>query len=737
MDDRKPGTPPSADTENEIRTAALDIVSCDQEPIHIPGSIQPHGVMIVAGIDDQIVRQVAGDVEGILGFHGWEGKPLSALFGEQLALAARTAVGSGISRSFLGQLRVASGALFDVGAHASPPYVIVEVETPPSELLPASFLLNDLAAATDSFERATSTEALCDMAAIEFRRLTGFDRVMVYRFLDDQAGRVVAEDRRPDMRSFLNQHFPGSDIPRQARELYLRNLIRVIPDASYVPCPLRPAAAIAELDMSDSSLRSVSPIHLQYLRNMDVSASASVSIVLDGALWGLIACHHDSPRALTYEVRTVCCSLAGSLGHQIKAKEEAEVMRQRIRLRALEDDIVSVLAKADFVAEALSGALPALCRMIGSDGAAVLRGGELVVTGACPADAEIRALAKWIADQPADAIMSTDRLADLYPPADRFMDAGSGVLGAAFLEEEPFFLFWFNAGKAQTVEWAGNPHKDTAGPGIPLAPRASFDAWRQTVRGRARPWTVAEIDAAGRLRNAVLDLTKSRRTGQLNAQLTATLRDKDSLLQQKEFLIGEINHRVQNSLQLVGSFLGLQANASKNPETHDALEEAQRRLGAVALVHRRLYGSDEIEFVDAARYVAELCADTFSFMGDDWARHFQLRLAPVTVSTDRAIPIGLALTELLINVNKYAYDGRPGPVEIGLTEDSTHFRLVVADSGIGRSSDHTGFGSRIIAAMVRQLEGTIAYTDNQPGLRVEITVPLQMPPRVAPAYPPE
>ena len=171
---------------------------------------------------------------------------------------------------------------------------------------------------------------------------------MVYQFLDDDVGRVVAEDRRDDLRSFLNHHFPGTDIPRQARALYLRNLTRVIPDIYAASQPLRPAAATADpLDMSDSSLRSVAPIHLQYLHNMGVRASASISIVKDDRLWGLIACHHDTPRLMTFDVRATCRALAGALARQIRAKEEATSYRQRIRLRGLEDEIVRMLSKEE------------------------------------------------------------------------------------------------------------------------------------------------------------------------------------------------------------------------------------------------------------------------------------------------------------------------------------------------------------------------------------------------------
>jgi len=704
-----------------------DLTVCDREPIHAPGSIQPHGMMLIAEMDGLRVRHVAGDIEGRLGVTGWEGQLLKTLVGDMVGceIAALTAPdGTG---GFMGQLQTPGGETLDVTAHLSAPYVVVELETASMEGLPASRVMDRVAIAVAGFERAASLTAVCERAAIEFRRLTGFDRVMVYRFLDDAAGQVLAEDKRDDLHSFLNHHFPASDIPRQARALYVRNVLRVIPDAFYKPVALRPGWTGSDpLDMSDCSLRSVSPLHLMYLRNMGVQASASFSIVRDGVLWGLVACHHDTPRSLTYDVGAACRSLVGSLGQQIKAKDEAEGYRQRIRLRSFEDDIVTLLSREGSLDEALSNHLDEIGRMMGSDGMAVLRGRELVTSGICPGDGDTRALAAWLADRAIEPVFATACLSIVYPLAASFQHAASGVLAVTLSTDEPWLLLWFRAEQVETVKWAGNPHKERSpDPQMPLTPRASFEAWAEIVRGRARDWSLAEIDAAARLRFALLDVQQNRRVRDLNRQLTKILQDKDLLLQQKEFLIGEVNHRVQNSLQLVSSFLGLQATMSSNVELQTALEEARWRLTAVALVHRRLYRGDQIEVVDAARYIEELCADTFSFMGQDWAKHLTLHLSPVLISTDRAVTLGLVLTELLINSNKYAYAGVPGPIQIELKEDRVHLQMIVSDKGVGRASSRRGFGSRIVDGLVKQLGGELTQGDNHPGLRVAVTVPVQ------------
>ena len=704
-----------------------DLTICDQEPIHIPGSIQPHGMMLVCDAQELCVRQVAGAVEERLGAPHWRNAALGDLIGEHLRKRVRALGQAGAPGGFLGQLMTEEGELLDVSAHFSDATIIVELETAMRAENLDSILLDELATASGGFERCASLSALCDKGAAEFRKLTGFDRVMVYQFLDDGAGCVVAESRRENMQTFLHHHFPASDIPVQARALYLRNPIRVIPDISYVPAVLRPSdPASAAIDLSDSSLRSVSPVHIQYLHNMGVRASASISIVKDGVLWGLVACHNETPRTLAYDVRAACRALAGSLARQLKAKEEAEGYRQRIRLRGFEDDIIALLSREGFLNDVLSQHLEEITRMMGSDGLAILRLDELIMHGTTPGEPAVRDFSKWYLARDADPVFSTEQLSALYSPAFGFQAQASGVLAVTLSADEPWLLMWFRVEQIETVNWAGNPHKARElQPGEMLTPRASFESWRETVRGRSTRWTMAEIEAASRLRTALLEVQQNRQVRELNRQLTKTLQDKDALLLQKEFLIGEVNHRVQNSLQLVASYLSLQSRSSDDPNLQSALGEARKRLSAVALVHRRLYRGDQIGVVDLARYIEELCADTFSFKGKDWNQHLNLELAPVLVSTDRAVTLGLILTELMINANKHAYGGQEGPIAVELLEDRTHLQLIVSDRGSGKLATDGGFGSRMVEGLVRQIGGELTYSDNAPGLRTTLKLQIQ------------
>jgi light-regulated signal transduction histidine kinase (bacteriophytochrome) len=711
----------------------FDLDACAREPIHIPGAVQPHGAMLVADRTSQEITHAAGDIARLLGVTAWRGRALGDVLGDPLAERVAQVTQSGAVSGYAGHIAGAGGPL-DVAAHIDGDRLIVEIEPGLPAPMPATAILGQLEAAGSAFERAPNLKALCERAAVEFRRLTGFDRVMIYRFLDDGAGAVLAEDVVEGMPSFLNHHFPGSDIPAQARALYVRNLVRVIPNVFYQPAPLEPAwSAATPLDMSDCALRSVAPVHMQYLRNMGVGASASISIVKDGLLWGLIACHHREPRLMPYDVRAAARALAGGLARQVRAKEEAESYRERLRLRGLEDEVTAGFGRSGGLDANLARGVKALQRMLDADGVAAVRAGELHLHGVHPPESQVRRLAQWVIAQGPEPVV-TDRLGADYPEAEAYAAQASGLVGLVVSADEPFVLLWFRAEAVEVVNWAGNPHKAVnLGPGEVLTPRASFEAWRETVHGRSRRWTLAEVDATLRLRESLLEARSHRRVSELNARLTEALGEKDGLIEQKGLLLKEVNHRIQNSLQLVSSFLALQSRALGDPMLHEAFEEARRRLQAVALVHRRLYRADQIETVDLGRYLEELIADMNDSMAREWAGLISVDAAPVLVPTDRAVTIGLVVTELVINANKYAYGGAPGPIQVSLEEHRADLRIIVADQGQGpgKQAPGSGFGSRMMTAMVRQLQGELTLGDNRPGLRAILTCPVS-----APAPPP-
>ncbi|MFG1208394.1 histidine kinase dimerization/phosphoacceptor domain -containing protein [Xanthobacter flavus] len=699
-----------------------DLGACDREPIHIPGSIQPHGLLLVADSRTRTVVGGAGDIEGRLA-EDWLGATLDTLLGQDLSAQLREAPQSGVTRVGLVPGRAET---FEVLLHRAPQGLLVELEPAPEVRLGAAEVLAGLDAAAVSFERAPDLRNLCAEAASVFRRITGFDRVMVYQFLDDEAGTVLGEAKAKEMGSFLNHHFPGSDIPRQARALYVRNRVRVIPDVAYEPAPLRPAeAGLAQLDLSDVMLRSVSPIHIQYLQNMGVGASASVSIVKDGVLWGLVACHHRTPRRLPYELRMACQSLAANLARQIRTREEAMQYRDRIRLRGAEDSLADYLAADAPVEDVLARHGDDLRRALGADGFAVVEADRVRTCGRCPDETALRRIARWVEGKAQTRAFSTRALPSLLPAAADVAPLASGVAAVNIPGDAPLVLLWLRAEQVEVVNWAGNPHRDDAAdPSAQLTPRASFEAWSETVRGKARAWSLAEVETVNRLGHAVLQARQNRRVRDLNRRLSATVVENEQLLQHKDFLMREVNHRVQNSLQLVSSFLRLQSRRLGESEAASALAEAERRVAAVGLVHRQLYAGEQVEAVDLSRYLIDLTNEVTSALGKEWEAHIMLDVAPVLMAADRAVRLGLILTELVLNTAKYAYGGAPGPLRVALEQHRDRFRLIVADHGSGKVGERQGFGTLMIKAMVQGLDGVIADEENAPGLRTIVTAPL-------------
>lgn len=692
---------------------SLGSSACDREPIHIPGSIQPHGLLLIADSATSRIIGGAGQIEDRLA-RDWLDQPLESVIGREGVVTLNAPAQQVLASYQLAEIAGRSER-FALSCHRAAGLLLVELEPVDENRGALTPTLDWLDQSGAAFEAAEDLTSLCAVAAKIFRTLTGFDRVMVYRFLEDGTGTVVGEARDPGLSTFLNHRFPASDIPAQARALYVRNRVRCIPDVNYLPQPLRPASAdLAALDLSDVALRSVSPIHVQYLRNMKLAASASVSIVIDGVLWGLIACHHLTPRRLGYETRLIARTLAGGLARQIKAKQEASNHRQMTRLRQEQDDLAALISDRSSLAAFLAEAGPKLRAILGASGLAICIGSVVHRFDAVPPDDFIRALVVWLRETDVP-LFGNRELRVEFPAATAYQEIASGLVAFSLPANHDIWLLWFRPELLEEVNWAGNPHK--AGPGnpsIPLSPRASFESWKEIERGRSEPWTEAEMSAAVRLRQM---LNEAHQQEMLRRLVT----DKD-------YLIGEINHRVQNSLQLVSAYLNLQMRSTENAEVSVHLSEAQRRIVAVGLVHKRLYKDDQPQTVNLAQHLAELCNELKTSMGAEWSDQFALELNHVGVPATHAVSVGLVLTELIINAQKHAYEGAAGPIKIVLSADAVAYWLVVSDQGKGRrEAVGQGFGSRMIEALVQRVSGKLEFYDNNPGLRTVITVPRPAP----------
>ncbi|WP_240787165.1 ATP-binding protein [Ramlibacter rhizophilus] len=477
-----------------------DLNRCAQEPIRVPGAIQPHGRMLV----------LSADAELLAWSQNWPDSGAAARAAERIAFKPG-GLPLGEAPAPLGRMEL-DGRSFDVTAHRSGDVTLVEFEQSMPEAGTQAPIYSLARSFLPKLEQAHSVRELAALVANEMERLTGFGRTLVYRFDEEGHGLVLAEALAPGYDSYLDHCFPASDIPAQARELYRLNHIRLIPDALYEPVGLVSADPRWEprgLDLSFASLRSVSPVHLEYMRNMGTLASMSVSIVIAGRLWGLVSCHHAEPRLLDFETRTACEHLGQLLGLQIDAKEKALEVETRLELRKLTLEIVSHLADGDATLERLLGEPLPLLRLADAAGAAVVLNDQCWTVGDTPRPEQITQVAQWIASR-GETTYACDRIAEVFPPAAEWLDVSAGVLAISISQVHRHFVIWFRPEHIRDIRWAGEPRKLSTTLDGRIHPRKSFAAWQERVRGRSQAWTQAQVASAAELRNALIGIVLRR-----------------------------------------------------------------------------------------------------------------------------------------------------------------------------------------------------------------------------------
>jgi light-regulated signal transduction histidine kinase (bacteriophytochrome) len=528
----------------------VDLTNCDREPIHIPGSVQPFGFLI-ALLSDFTVSIASENVQHYLGVECADllQRPIDSVLSESAVKTIRSRVDylsgpDAVERVFGVQLQP-DGPLFDLAIHFSGVYLIVEAEPSVIETDVNSGELVRL-----MLGRVRKTRTLTELAqesARQLRALTGFDRVMVYRFHPDGSGEVIAEAASSGLESFLGLHYPASDIPKQARLLYQRNWLRIIADINANPEMLLSSASHTPglLDLSMSVLRSVSPIHVEYLRNMGVGASMSVSILRDGKLWGLFACHHYSPRHLSFERRTAAELFGQMVSWIIEGREREDDVAYEAKAHQIQERLMETAATHAHSKQAVIDFIPDYRRMIACDGLAVWSEGEVTLNGETPTENEVKDLVDFINRTSPGRIFATSEIAKVYAAGESYRDRAAGFLAIPISRMPRDCLIFFRREILRSVNWAGDPNKPyLEGPNGPrLTPRKSFELWQQVVRGQSRPWSSGDLHIAEGLRITLLEVILQL------ADLAA--RERKGAQERQELMIAELNHRVRNILSLV------------------------------------------------------------------------------------------------------------------------------------------------------------------------------------------
>ena len=715
-----------------------DLTTCEQEPIRTPGSIQPHGVLLAIDPGTLRVTAASGNVVARLR------RPLADVLGRAVGDVLGTEGGRAVEAA-LPTLEIGGGPQFlrtvapppaapvaaspaDPLVNANPTYyllahrtaqaVIVELEDAVAEGLGVSFdamypLLRSL---VSRLANAPELGATCALAAGEVRAITGFDRVMVYQFDDQWNGAVVAEDRNDRLPSYLDLRFPAGDIPAQARELYRLNKIRLIPDAVYEPVPVVAARAIADaasaapLDLSFAGLRSVSPVHLEYMRNMGTAASLSVSILVGDRLWGLISCHHHAPRHLPFHARTACEFIGQVLSLRLSAQAQAADYAERIELKTVQGRLLAHMAAADDYLKGLVAHPGDLLGLTRAAGAAVVSEGSCALVGITPAESAVREIVAWLRESVPDETFATDELAAAYPPAAGFADAAAGLLAISFSKLHAHYVLWFRPEVVRTVTWGGDPRRPVASHTGRIHPRASFEAWKETVHGRSTAWRSGEVEAAAELRNNVVGivLRKAEEMAELSEQLERSNKELEAF-----------SYSVSHDLRAPFRHIVGYAELLRETQAEHLGEDAQRFVRTIiesaqyagTLVDNLLsfsqMGRASLTYVDVdmSRLVAEVCGDVMRAAA---GRKIRWEVGPLPTVTGDLIMLRLAVENLLSNAVKYTRNAAEAVIEVGCRSDDKQHAFHVRDNGVGFDMQYVGklFGVFQRLHRMEEFEGT-------------------------------
>lgn len=520
----------------------IDLSNCDREPIHIPGHIQAHGLLLAVNPSSHVVLQASNNALEYLGVPSdmLLGKSLETLLGTEQLSFLQSVLRSEPQEDnpvYLFTALVLGSGPFHVIGHLHDGLLMLEFEPKPPDTSRHPDFYELLKRSLTRFQAARTVREFCQMVTEEIRRVSGYDRVMVYQFQEDWSGHVIAEDMAQDMglESYLDLHYPASDIPSQARALFLLNTVRMLADAQYKPAPVIPELnpiTGKPLDMSYTFLRGASQMYTEYLINMGVRASLTLAISQGDKLWGLVACHHYSPRKIPYDVRTACEVLARVISLQVADKVRNEESNYRVRMDEAHQCLLQALGREGHLGTALTECQPGVRDFVECGGAAVLAEGECHLMGQTPSEAQVRALAAWLSRTHEDELFVTDQLPALSPPAADLKALACGVMALPISRAQAEYILWFRPEVIQTVKWGGDPRKPVeVGPlGDRLTPRKSFALWKETVEGHSLPWRKGEQEAALRLRTALMEALyqRSEALSRLNLELSRSNQELDA-----------------------------------------------------------------------------------------------------------------------------------------------------------------------------------------------------------------
>jgi len=693
----------------------VNAANCDREPIHIPGRIQRFGVLFALREPDLTVVQVSENVQDLIDLPASDvlGTPVDQLVadGQDQADWCRRWLLTTDGRE-TGPVRLnVRNRTFDATVHRHDGVLILELEKGRETEGASSTNYRQVRMAMGRLQGTRTLAEFCRVAAAEMRALTGFDRVTVYRFDPEWNGQVFGEAKRDDLNPLLDLHFPASDIPEQARKLYQLNKIRLIADveveASALTPELNPLTG-RPLDLSFSVLRSVSPVHIQYVKNMGVRTSMSVSLMREGRLWGLLSClHYSGPRYVPPEVRDACEFLGELVSAQLAVKEDSEGHEYRIQLQAVRERLLQRMSAESDLARGLQG--EDLLALTGATGAAIIYDVSCTLTGITPTEEQVRRLVAWLRVHAESDVFHTNSLARLYPEAAEFKDVASGLIAISTTKVQGHSVLWFRPEVVQTVNWGGNPQKPVEGEGPSglLTPRRSFELWQEVVKLKSLPWRPWEVDAARLLRDAIIAVVvrRAEELTRLNAELERSNSDLDAFAFVTSHDLKEPLRGIHNYATFLMEDYADRLDEAANDKLRTLVRLSQRLEDIVeSLLHYSRLGRADLAFIPTD--LNAILAGVLDLLKVTLAEE------QVDVRIPRPLPVvqcdqtqtELLFTNLITNAVKYN-DKSAKWLEIGYREpiDGLDGRPVfyVRDNGIGVPEKHRN----AIFRMFKRLHG--------------------------------
>ena len=707
-----------AEAVNEEHTQ-VGLTSCDLEPIHIIGAVQPIGFLIATSVD-WVISRVSANAPSFLGGSVQDllGATISDVFVTAAVHAIRNEVtmlrgSDAVERIFAIALQT-GGALFDVAIHVSGSTIILEAEPsqPPGELNAAAMVRSMMA-------RMQGQTNLAREAVRLVQSLTGFDRVMVYRFHADDSGEVIAERARAGLEPFLGLRYPAEDIPRQARALLIRNPVRLLADVDAPPSPVIPQldAMLEPLDLSMSTLRVHSAMCIEYLKNMGVGATMTVSLIRDGRLWGLISCHHMSARHVGFEQRTTVELFGLLLSHLLAEQERTELASYEARMRDLQHQLDAALISSGALEQRIADMAEQLRDLVPYDGLAVCVGDKVISRGGTPAPEELAELRLLLERTAVSEILSTDNLGAFHAPAKSFTERAAGMLVVPISRSPRDYVIFFRHEIARSVAWAGKPGKvPVYGPNGPrLTPRKSFEAWRELKRGQSAPWSEAELRVSELLRVSLLE-AMLHFTGM-------TELENQAATQRHELIVAELNHRVRNILGLIRSLVSQSRTSAADVDTFAII--LGDRVQALARAHDQITAKNW----GPGSLAALIATEAGAFLGEGVSR-IDASGPAIYLQPQAFSAVALVIHELMTNAAKHgALAGASGRVTIAWRHDaagSVTLDWTEAGGALVGKPNRQGFGTTIIRQSIPHELGGKATLDYAPsGLHAQFVLPSQ------------